>query len=98
MEENTDPNSQLYKLPCVAPCLPSLEVLIIFLFVYHKNTCTVGQKERKYQNTSINSNKNYPREMELVPINMDYSQLQFDASKIFLGVCLHAGMQICKSA
>ena len=51
------------------------------------NSCTVGQKK----NTAINSNKNYNREMKLVPINVDYSVLQFDALKFVLGIHLHRG-------
>ena len=51
------------------------------------NSCTVGQKK----NTAINSNKNYNREMKLVPINVDYSVLQFDALKFVLRIDLHGG-------
>ena len=36
--------------------------------------CTVGQKK---QNTPINFNTNYRKEMKLVPIIMDYCLLQF---------------------
>ena len=49
--------------------------------------CTVGQKKKKIRNTPTNSNTNYLREMNFVPINMDYSLLQFDALKFVLGVC-----------
>ena len=37
-------------------------------------------------NIPTNSNKNYRREIKLVPINMDYCLLQFDALKIVSGV------------
>ena len=54
----------------------------------HTYTCTVDQKNR---NTPINSNTNYRREMKIIPINMDYCLLQFDALQFFLGVRLHGG-------
>ena len=51
-------------------------------------TCTDGKKKRKREtetttttkkrNTRINLNTNYRREMNLIPINMDYCLLQFD--------------------
>ena len=53
--------------------------------------CTVGQKKKKIRNTPTNSNTNYLREMNFVPINMDYCLLQFDILKFFLGVCLRRG-------
>ena len=37
------------------------------------------QSDNKKKNTSTNSNTNYRLEMKLVPINMDYCPLQFDA-------------------
>ena len=36
----------------------------------------------------------FDREMKLVPINMDYSLLQFDALKFVLGVLLHEGLNL----
>ena len=33
--------------------------------------CAVDQEKKKNQNTLINSNANYRREMKLVPINME---------------------------
>ena len=42
--------------------------------------CTVGEKKK---NVPINTNTNYRREMKLVPINMHYCLLQFDALKLF---------------
>ena len=44
---------------------------------------------KKKRNTLINSNTNYRREMKLMPVNMDYCLLQFDALIFFLGVHLH---------
>ena len=41
----------------------------------------------------INFNTNYRREMEFVPINVDYFLLKFDTLKFFLGVRLHGGPQ-----
>ena len=43
------------------------------------------KKEKKKRNIPNNSNTNYRREMELVPINMDYYLLQFDASNALYG-------------
>ena len=43
-------------------------------------------RSNKKQNTPINSNSNYSREMKLVSINMDYCLLHFDALNFFLGV------------
>ena len=39
----------------------------------------------KKKNTHIYFNANYPREMKLVPIIMDYFLLQYDALKFFVG-------------
>ena len=50
--------------------------------------CTVGQKKR---NTPVNSNTNYLREMKLIPINMNYYLLQFDAIKFLLDFRLYGG-------
>ena len=47
----------------------------------------MGQKNKK--KTHIYFNTNYRTEMKLVPINMDYCLLQFDALIFFLGVRLH---------
>ena len=56
--------------------------------------CTVKKnknknRKKKKRNNSINSVRNYRREMKLIPIDVDYCLLQFDALKIFLGVHLH---------
>ena len=56
--------------------------------------CTVGQKKKKKRNTLIYFNTNYRTEMKLIPIIMDYSLLQFDALKFFLGVHLHGGLYL----
>ena len=40
-----------------------------------------------------NSNTNYRRKMEPVPIIMDYCLLQFDSLKFFLGFRLHGGSE-----
>ena len=53
------------------------------------NECTVGKK--KGGGHPINSNTKYHRGMKLIPINMDYCLLQFDAVQLFLGVRLHGG-------
>ena len=44
--------------------------------------------------TPIYFNRYYRREMNLVPIIMDYCLFQFDALKFFLGVRLHGGVSI----
>ena len=54
----------------------------------HTFACTVGKK-----NTLIFFYTNYRTEMKLVPIIIDYCQLQFDAFKFHLGVRLHGGSQ-----
>ena len=42
----------------------------------------------------FNFHTNYRREMKVIPINIDYCLLRFDALKCFLGVRLHgAGSQ-----
>ena len=46
---------------------------------------------RSKKSTLIYFNTNYRTEMKLVPIIMVYYLLQFDASKIFLGVRKHGG-------
>ena len=48
-------------------------------------------KKKKNQNTPINCNTNYLTEMKLIPINVDYCLLKFDALNFFLGVRLHEG-------
>ena len=48
-------------------------------------------RPKKKGNTTINSNTNYRREIKLVPINMGYCLLKFDALKFILGVRLHGG-------
>ena len=50
-----------------------------------------AQSVKKKGTPPINSVTNYRREMKLIPINMDYSLLKFDALKFFLGVPLHGG-------
>ena len=49
------------------------------------------QSVKNKRKTPINSNANYRKEMKLVPINMNYCQLQFDAIQFFLWVNLHGG-------
>ena len=49
----------------------------------------VQSVKKKGGDTPINSYTNYHREMELVPINMDYCLLQFDEWKFCLGVSVH---------
>ena len=44
------------------------------------------QSVKKKRNAPTNFNKMYRREMKLVPINMDYSLLQFGALKLVLEV------------
>ena len=49
---------------------------------------TVGQnkkKRKKEEHPYIYFNTNYRREMKLIPINIDYFLLQFEALKYFLG-------------
>ena len=41
------------------------------------------RKEKKNQNTPVNLNTNFRREMKLAPIDMDYCLLQFDDLKFF---------------
>ena len=48
-------------------------------------------RRKRKQNTPTHSNTNYLREMKLVPINIDYYLLQFDALKFVFGVRLHGG-------
>ena len=50
---------------------------------------TVGRKKKR--NTPTNSNTNYRRKMKLVPMNVEYFLLQFDALKFFLRMSLHGG-------
>ena len=60
---------------------------ICFLFVFVKwHLCTVGQKK----DTLISSNANYPREMKLIPTNMDHYLLQLMLD-VFLVVRLNGG-------
>ena len=47
---------------------------------------TIGQEKKMY------FNRNYRREMKLIPIIMDYCLLQLDALKFFIGVRLHGGI------
>ena len=42
---------------------------------------------------NTHSNTNYRRKMKLIPINMDYDLLQFDAIQFFLEVRFHGGSQ-----
>ena len=51
----------------------------------------VDKKKKKKTEQPINFNTNYRGEMKLIPINMDYCLLQFDALKFFLWVCLQRG-------
>ena len=66
-----------------------------FMSSVHRNTVgdervhifpTYGKKKR---NIHINCNTNYCREMKLIPINMVYFLLKFDALNVFLGISLH---------
>ena len=63
------------------------------IWLYFIAAKDVQSVKKKKLNTPINSNTNYRREMKLVLINMDYSLLQFEALKFFLGVCLRRGSQ-----
>ena len=56
------------------------------------NVQSVKEKKEKKRNTSINFTVNYRREMKLIPMNMDYYLLQFDALKFFLGVLYMEGL------
>ena len=51
---------------------------------------TVGQKKK--WNIPTYSKTNYRREMKLIPINMDYCLLYFDALIFFLGVLSSLGV------
>ena len=62
--------------------------LYYYIFI-HTHTYICVQLAKKKRKTPINSNTNYRREIKLIPINMDYCLLQFDAVKFFLGVHLH---------
>ena len=57
----------------------------------HTCTHTYVQSVKKKKNIPINFNTNNRRDMKLVPINLDYCLLQFDALKYFVGVQLHGG-------
>ena len=46
-------------------------------------------KKEKKKNTRIHFYTNYRTEIKLVPIDIDYCLLQFDALKFFLGVRRH---------
>ena len=52
--------------------------------VKSKRQFNVQSIKKKKMNANINSNTNYEREMKLVPINMDYCLLRFDALKFVL--------------
>ena len=52
-----------------------------------------SKKQKQKRNTPIYFNTSYCTEMKLVPIIMDYSLLEFDALKFFLGVRLHGSSQ-----
>ena len=52
----------------------------------------IGQKKKKKKkNTRINSNTNHRREVKLIPMNMDYSLIQFDTLKLLSKVRLYEG-------
>ena len=51
------------------------------------------KKKTKKRSTPIYFNTNYRAETKLVLITMDYSLLQFDALKFFLGMRLHGVSQ-----
>ena len=44
----------------------------------------LGQKKKRI--TPAHSNTNYPKEMKLVPINIQYNLLQFNSLKFALGI------------
>ena len=48
-------------------------------------------KKKKNTDKTAYFNKNYPKEMKLLRIIMEYCLLQFDALKFFLGVHLDEG-------
>ena len=52
---------------------------------YSMNETYVQWVQKKKRNTTTNSNASYRREMKLVPMNMDYCLLQFDALKFVFG-------------
>ena len=56
-------------------------------------TSSYKMYSRSKRNTIIYFNTNYRTETKLAPIIMDYSLLQFDALKYFLGVHLYGGSQ-----
>ena len=62
--------------------------IVIHFYLFSK---VQSVKKKKKGNTFINFNANYRREMKLIPINLDYCLLQFDAIKFFLGVRLYGG-------
>ena len=59
------------------------------VFIFQQSKHMNYNRSNKKQNTPINSNTNYPRELKLVPINTNYCLFQLDALKIFLRVHLH---------
>ena len=59
----------------------------IYIYIYVQSV----KKRKKKRNIPIYFNKNYRTEMKLVPLIMDYCQVQFDALKFFLGVRLYGG-------
>ena len=54
--------------------------------LFQTNLNVVLSVRKKEKNTPINYNTKYCRENKLVPANMDYCLLQFDALNFFLGV------------
>ena len=62
------------------------------MFQLQVNVQSVKKMKRK-ETPPIYLNKNYRTEMKLIPTIKDYSLLQFDDLKFFLGVCLH-GMSL----
>ena len=48
--------------------------------------------KKKKRTIPVNSNTSYRREMKLIPINIHFCLLQFDALKFFPGVSLHGGL------
>ena len=69
---------------CLHSYVPSATI-VLNPITFHNITWLVSQKK----NTLIYFNTNYRTEMKLLPIIMDYSLLQFDALRFFLGVRLH---------
>ena len=67
----------------------------VFIFItghvlVHVQSVKKKEKEKK-RKTLIHFNTNESSEMKLIPINVDYCLLQFEALNFFLEVRLHGG-------